>query len=324
MNKWQYGHSEKEEYLSCSYVKEEKEVILIFYKDSYENVNIAEYYVGEEKQSKEEITKVTEEIFGEKEFSSERIGFFSNGKWAMEISKVDVENKKVEYYSYWWNFEKGQMEQSETDVKTLDILDVDTMGNSNYSIEWNGIDSFNMEKYDCELLFNNDTIGSRDGRSTDFWDSGMGEFRRIKKPENIPISEFESAQEQSSQESVESENQRIVLPQVPPEGTYWESERSPLYARYYIEISNTQDNSFDFEIYQAQTFNQYEEASDYKLVFKKHTATFTDAYHAVYEGQQYTLYFECGTNTGYISISGFSEVIPDGSQLCNTEWLQVS
>ena len=80
MNKWQYGYSEKEEYLLCSYVKEEKEVILIFYKDSYENVNIAEYYVEKEKQSKEEITKVTEEIFGEKEFSSERTEFFSNGK----------------------------------------------------------------------------------------------------------------------------------------------------------------------------------------------------------------------------------------------------
>lgn len=39
VNKWQYGYSEKEEYLLCSYVKEEKEVILIFYKDSYENVN---------------------------------------------------------------------------------------------------------------------------------------------------------------------------------------------------------------------------------------------------------------------------------------------
>ena len=324
VNKWQYGHSEKEEYLLCSYVKEDKEVILIFYKDSYENVNIAEYYVEKEKQNKEEITKVTEEIFEEKEFSSERTGFFSNGKWAMEISKVDVANKKIEYYSYWWNFEKEQMEQSETDAKTLDILDVDTMGNSDYSIEWNGIDSFKMEKYDCELLFNNDTIGSTEGRSEEFWNSGMGEFKRIEKPENIPISEFESAQEPSSQENEESENQRIELPQVPPAGTYWEADRSPLYARYYIEISNTQDNSFDFEIYQAQTFNQYEEASDYKLVFKKHTATFTDAYHAVYEGQQYTLHFECGTNTGYITISGFSEVIPDGSQLCNTEWLQVS
>ena len=324
VNKWQYGHSEKEEYLLCSYVKEDKEVILIFYKDSYENVNIAEYYVEKEKQNKEEITKVTEEIFGEKEFSSKRTGFFSNGKWAIEISKVDVANKKIEYYSYWWNFEKEQMEQSETDAKTLDILDVDTMGNSDYSIEWNGIDSFKMEKYDCELLFNNDTIGSREGRSEEFWNSGMGEFKRIEKPKNIPISEFESAQEPSSQENEESENQRIVLPQVPPAGTYWEADRSPLYARYYIEISNTQDNSFDFEIYQAQTFNQYEEASDYKLVFKKHTATFTDAYHAVYEGQQYTLHFECGTNTGYITISGFSEVIPDGSQLCNTEWLQVS
>lgn len=324
VNKWQYGHSEKEEYLLCSYVKEDKEVILIFYKDSYENVNIAEYYVEKEKQNKEEITKVTEEIFEEKEFSSERTGFFSNGKWAMEISKVDVANNKIEYYSYWWNFEKEQMEQSETDAKTLDILDVDTMGNSDYSIEWNGIDSFKMEKYDCELLFNNDTIGSREGRSEEFWNSGMGEFKRIEKPENIPISEFESAQEASSQENEESENQRIVLPQVPPAGTYWEADCSPLYARYYIEISNTQDNSFDFEIYQAQTFNQYEEASDYKLVFKKHTATFTDAYHAVYEGQQYTLHFECGTNTGYITISGFSEVIPDGSQLCNTEWLQVS
>ena len=120
-------------------------------------------------------------------------------KWAMEISKIDVEIKENRVLFYWWNFEKEQMEQSETDVKTLDILDVDTMGNSNYSIEWNGTDSFNMEKYDCELLFNSDTIGSRDGKSEEFWNSGMGEFKRIEKPENIPISEFESAQESSSQ-----------------------------------------------------------------------------------------------------------------------------
>ena len=50
VNKWQYGYSEKEVYLLCSYVEEEKEVILIFYKDSYENVNVAEYYVEKEKQ----------------------------------------------------------------------------------------------------------------------------------------------------------------------------------------------------------------------------------------------------------------------------------
>ncbi len=55
VNKWQYGASEKEEYLLCSYVKEEEEIILIFYKDSYENVNIAEYYVEKDKHSKEEI-----------------------------------------------------------------------------------------------------------------------------------------------------------------------------------------------------------------------------------------------------------------------------
>ena len=30
----------------------------------------------------------------------------------------------------------------------------------------------------------------------------------------------------------------------------------------------------------------------------KNTAVFTDAYHAVFEGKQYTLHFECGTNTG--------------------------
>lgn len=324
MNKWQYGFSEKEEYLLCSYVKDEKEIILIFYKDSYENVNMAEYYVEKDRQSKKERTKVTEEVFEEQDFSSERIGFFSNGKWAMEITKVDTKNKKIEYYSYWWNLAKEQIEQSETDVKTLEILDVDTMGDSNYSIEWNGTDSFSMEKYDCEILFNNDTIGSRDGRSEEFWNSGMGEFKRTEKSQNIPVTEFEFVQEPLMQESVESENQRIVFPQVPPAGTYWKAECSPLYAKYYIEISNTKDNSFDFEIYQAQTISEYGEASDYKLVFQHHTAVFTDAYHAVFEGQQYTLHFECGTNTGYITISGFNEIIPDGSELCNTEWLQVS
>ncbi len=321
VNKWQYGASEKEEYLLCSYVKEEEEIILIFYKDSYENVNIAEYYVEKDKQSKEEIKKVADEIFGEREFSIERTGFFSNGKWAMEITDIDVENKKIEYYSYWWNLEKGQMEQTGTDVKTVDILDADTMGNSDYSIEWSEIDAFNMEKYECEILFDDDDIGSSAEKSGLFWKSGTGEFKRTEKPENIPVSEPESVQESSEQES---ETERIVLAQVPPEGTYWEGDTPPLYAKYYIEISNTQDDSFDFEIYQAQTFDTYGEASDYKLVFMKNTAVFTDAYHAVFEGKQYTLHFECGTNTGYITVSGFSEVIPDGSQLCNTEWLHVS
>lgn len=321
VNKWQYGASEKEEYLLCSYVKEEKEVILIFYKDSYENVNIAEYYVEKNPQSKEEIKKVTEEIFAEKEFSEERTGFFSNGKWAMEITDIDVENKKIEYYSYWWNLEKGQMEQTGTDIKTVDILDADTMGNSDYSIEWNDVDSFNMEKYECEILFNDDDIGNSVEKNGLFWKSGTGKFERAEKPENIPVAEPESEQEASEQES---ESERIVLAQVPPAGTYWEGDAPPLYAKYYIEISNTKDDRFDFEIYEAQSFNSYGEASDYKLVFKKNTAVFTDAYHAVFEGKQYTLYFECGTNTGYITVSGFDEVIPDGSELYNNAYLQVS
>lgn len=317
--KWQCANDQGVDYLLCTYLYEDEESTLIFCKDTQNNVKIAEGFQEGKKQEEAQTKEMVEELFKDREFSSERIGFFSNGKWAMEIVNVDITAKTISYYSYWWNFQTQTMEQSETDLKSIGILDVDTMGDDTYAIKWNGNDSFTMQKYDCEILLNNDTIGSRDGRSDEFWESGMGEFQRVEKPQNIPISEFEN---EITEEENSEEYQDIRLPQVPPEGRYWGD--IPLYSAYYIDISNAQDDRFDFEIYQAQSFNEYGEASDYKLVFQHHTAVFEDSYHAVYEGQNYTLHFECGTNTGYITISGFNEVIPDGSTLSNTEWLGVS
>lgn len=329
VNKWQYGIDNNVQYLLCNYVDNDLSYVMIFYQDIYENVNIAEYYVDGEKQDKETLKVASEEIFKAKKFSEKRVGFFTNGKWAMEITSVDSENNKIEYYSYWWDFTNERMEQSETDVKSLEILGPDTMGNEDYTIQWNGLDSFTMKKYDCELLFNNNTIGSREGRSEEVWESGIGEFKRAEKPENIPISDLEIIDEPKEETTTggtdtSQANDFIRLPQVPPDGIYWEGNCPPAYAKYYVEVSNTQDDRFDFKIYQAQSVDADGWTSDFQLVFKQHTAIFTDAYHAVYEGKQYTLYFECGSNLGYMTISGFSEVIPDGSELYNNEYLGVS
>ena len=72
VNRWQYGREEKEEYLLCSYVYEDEEYTLIFYKDTYENVNIAEYYIGQQPQDRETIKKITKEIFGDRDPSSDQ------------------------------------------------------------------------------------------------------------------------------------------------------------------------------------------------------------------------------------------------------------
>lgn len=65
--KWEYGKSEKEEYLMCTFKEDKDKNIVIFYKDTYENVNIAEYYVNSKKQKKSKIEEFEKKYFVKEE-----------------------------------------------------------------------------------------------------------------------------------------------------------------------------------------------------------------------------------------------------------------
>lgn len=60
---WKYGQKDKEEYWLCNYTYEEKDNILIFYKDSFDNINVAEYYIKNELQDKSKTNDAIKEIF---------------------------------------------------------------------------------------------------------------------------------------------------------------------------------------------------------------------------------------------------------------------
>lgn len=101
-------------------------------------------------------------------------------------------------------------------------------------------------------------------------------------------------------------------------GTFWQQDKSPDFSMHNIEISNVTPTSFDFEI-----FGRNAQGENFRTVFRHHTATYIDANTAVYNGEQYTLTFQC-YDPGYVTISGFSEWIPDGSTLYNNDYLGVS
>lgn len=105
----------------------------------------------------------------------------------------------------------------------------------------------------------------------------------------------------------------------PPEGTYWEGDAPPHYANYYVEVSNVTDEGFDFIIYARNS-----EEEECSVVFRPHTAVYTDTYTAVYYGQEYTLTFRW-QELGYMTVEGFEERIPSGSSpLYNNAYLGVS
>ena len=334
--KWLYGKEKGIQYLQCISASEGKEEISIFKKEKKEPMEMMEYYENGERLTDDFPQIYKEFLFEENYFSVNKKGFFTNGKWGMEIKNVNSKKRTIEYYPYWWNFETSTMEQASEELQTISILNRRTMGNEEIAIKWSGNDSFILNKHDCQILFQDQDAENKLEKQEEFWESGMGEFKKEKKPEKIKVSKENIAETQmnlsDSKEDVkpeedvsEEENERIFLNQTPIEGTYWQGDKPPYYAQYYIEVSNGTDDSFDFEIYQAQTISEDGGASDYKLVFNHHTAVFTDAFHAVYEGENYTLKFLCGREAGYLTlISGFSEVIPDGSELYNTEWLGVS
>lgn len=354
VNEWKYGKRDNTEYLQCRYVSEGGECRVIFENDEQGFAEITGYFVDGVKQEEEALAQFQKTILDEKLFSSKRIGFFSNGKWGMEITAIDPQQKIITYSPYWWNFETSQMEQAGEAQKTIRIVNENAMGDENREILWKGNDSFSMEQYDCEILFPDGTQIQREKKEAGFWESGTGEFTRMDKPENIVVSGqnlaevqmnlVEATPEPTAPPVTEAppaptqvpENEPVEFPEdvpeeymgrfiehVPAEGIFWES--APLYSKFYVEVLNTTDYSFDFKIYQAKSVEKDGTMSNHQLVFKQHTAVFTGPYRAVYEGKNYTLVFETNPDPGYLTlVNGFSEVIPDGTKMMNTDYLQVS
>lgn len=85
---WKYGAKEDEEYLLCKYKTSENENTLIFYKDNYGNINVAEYYILEEIQNKETMDRVIKEIFVEKTAEIEE---------EKKKEKAELEAQKIEF-----------------------------------------------------------------------------------------------------------------------------------------------------------------------------------------------------------------------------------
>lgn len=103
-----------------------------------------------------------------------------------------------------------------------------------------------------------------------------------------------------------------------PEGSYWEEDKSPSGAMYYIELSGCTSEGFDFEI-----FGRFNMDENFSTVFKHHTAIYTSYQTAAYYGKQYTLLFNW-EEQGYLSVEGFPEWIPKDSILYNSDFLGVS
>lgn len=218
---WKHAINDEIDYLMCNYSFEEKDCSIIFYKDIYDGINAAEYYINDKLQEKEFTKEALDKMFQNKD------------------------------------------EAEDAAVSPHDAVPKDPP--------------------------------------------------EIAETKEVP----------KETEAEETPNKIIMNPNIPPEGKFWDGDKPPYYADYYVDISNTSANTFDFKIYQAKTKHSDGGTSDFQLVFKLHTAVFTDDFNAVYEGKEYTLYFDC-SRAGYLNISGFNEVIPDGAEVYNNAYLGVS
>lgn len=63
VSSWKYASRDAHEYLMCNYSYEEQNYMLVFYRDSYDNVNVAEYYLKDELQEKSITDETVKKIF---------------------------------------------------------------------------------------------------------------------------------------------------------------------------------------------------------------------------------------------------------------------
>lgn len=179
-------------------------------------------------------------------------------------------------------------------------------------IIWEG----GTEEIRTETVYTNDTNDMAD----EGYDALMETFG-LKQIEQTEIYSSKHSADNGTEESPELiESKDKIENEVIPvaEGSYWEGDKSSTGALYYIEISNSTGEGFDFEI-----FGRSNMEDSFSTVFKHHTAVYDSSNSAVYNGQNYTLIFRW-TEQGYLSVEGFAEWIPGDDILYNSDYLGVS
>lgn len=170
VNEWKYGRDGNEEYLLCNYTFEKKEATIIFYKDTYENVNIAEYYIGNQKQDKKSIEKESKALFEKKsEPTTEK----------PTTEKTTTESQTTEEIKF----------QGRTDVpyeiedQDLDcIIEIQVSGNQNVTVNMAIADSYDDLSFSGKVI-SNDTIQVtlEAGEKINFIWSGKDSFVTVPK-----------------------------------------------------------------------------------------------------------------------------------------------
>lgn len=179
-------------------------------------------------------------------------------------------------------------------------------------IIWEG----GTEDIQSEITYTTDT----NDFMTEDYDALLQTFGLTRMDVN-DISDYEllrigPADEADNSQSPETVTEYEVIPVV--EGNYWEGDKSPEGALYYIQISNSTGEGFDFEIFGRENMEEL-----FSTVFKYHTAVYISSNSAAYYGQNYTLIFHW-TQQGYLSVDGFTERIPSEDVLYNNDYLGVS
>lgn len=173
-------------------------------------------------------------------------------------------------------------------------------------IIWEG----GTEDIRTEISYTSDT-NDMDGEG---YDALMKTFG-LQEMEQKEISSLKSLGDNGVEER-EAVTEGEVIPVI--EGSYWQGDRSPIGALYYIEISNCTSEGFDFEIFGRSNMEE-----SFNTVFKHHTAVYRSSDSAVYDGKNYTLTFHW-TEQGYLSVDGFTEWILSEDVLYNNDYLGVS
>lgn len=291
---WKYGSKDNTQYLYCSYFIDNVKIELIF-KDNEDNeVTLEEYYKNNEAQDKNSIKEFCDDTFTNVE-ESEQLEFIGvidqiykieDNKYPAEIT---VSNQEGNWVDVNINISDGIYDITYYGMITSDsIIQISLDGGERINLMWDDETTFHAVPADG---FSDDSI------------------RMMKMLcECLNNKTYSAVQEQKSVQAVQ-----------PPDGKYWQGDTPPVYANYYVELSNVTADGFDFVIYGFQEASQ-----DYSVVFMPHTAVYTDTYTAVYYGQQYTLTFNW-QELGYLTVEGFEEWIPsESSPLYNNAYLGVS
>lgn len=111
-------------------------------------------------------------------FSPDRVGYYSNGYWAMDLKSIDTESKKVIYDGY----EGGYSEIPSCSNEEGVIIDSNTLDILGVRLVWDNENSFTIHNAEDCMIFS-----SMAGATTSHdVQHGAGVYRKIQKPE-LPV-----------------------------------------------------------------------------------------------------------------------------------------